>query len=173
MNVLDNLINEERKNYLCFDLLKKLYNEKPSFKRIIDQGFENGEVVGFPEELWNRIDDQNVRGIDSFEQIFKEGYNIGGCTVVSKQLSYSFDSCTLCSGLLPLIEGTKNSPIGEHSWMQSGGIIYDTTLMLCLTNTIAEQLGYQKEVEYNPHTSNIYMATYEFTNDPSFKTKKR
>ena len=57
--------------------------------------------------------------------------------------------------------------------MQSGGIVYDTTLMLCLTNTIVEQLGYQKEFEYDPHTSNIYMATYEYTNDPSFKTKKR
>ena len=172
MNVLDNLINEERKNYLCFDLLKKLYNEKPSFKRIIDEGFENGEVVGFPEELWNRIDDQNVRGIDSFEQIFKEGYNIGGCTVVSKQLSYSFRNCTLCSGILPLIAGTKNSPNGEHSWMQSDGIIYDTTLMLCITKPFAEQLGYQKEVEYDPHMSDIYMSTYEFTNDPTFKKSR-
>lgn len=173
MDILDNLINEKRKHYLCFELLKKLYIENSSFKRIIDEGYKNGEVIGFPEELWEKIDDQNIREIDSFEDVFKEGYNIGGCTKVSKQLSYSFKKSKLCSGLLPLIKGTKNSPIGEHSWMESEGITYDTTLMLCMKKEMVSKLGYQKEAEYDPHTSSIYEAAYEFANDPELKSPKK
>ena len=45
MNILDNLINQERKEYLCFDMLKKLYQENETFKKIIDEGYENGEVL--------------------------------------------------------------------------------------------------------------------------------
>lgn len=169
MNSLDILINQDRKDYLCFDMLKQFYNNDPKFKEFIDTGIQEGKIAGFPEELWIAIDNQNVRGLRTFEDVFREGYNIGGCTVVSRQLSYSFPTCTLCSGLLPIIAGTKNSPIGEHSWMTSNGKVYDTSLMLVMDRNYANKLGYQYEAEYNPHQDDIYCATYEFTNDQNLK----
>ena len=169
MDALSFLINEKRKGYLCFETLRELYESNEEFKNIIDEGIQTGEIIGFPEELWIKIDEQNIRGLDTFERVFMEGYNIGGCTIVSKQLSYSFTNCYLCSGLLPLIKGTKNSPNGEHSWMMSDNQVYDTTLMIIMSQRIANKLGYQTEAKYNPRESDVYNAAYEFTNDRNIK----
>ena len=171
--MLDNLINQERKDYKCFNLLKELYNTNDEFKQFIDEGVSTGNVEGFQEELWKKIDEQNVMGIDSFEQIFQVGYNIGGCTRVAKQLSYSFRTCELCSGLLPIIKGTKNSENGEHTWITSGNKVYDTTLMIIINSQYAQKLGYITEAHYDPHTSEIYRAGYEFANDPELRGLKR
>lgn len=173
MNSLDVLINKERKGYLCFETLRDLYNNNQEFKKLVDDGIKSGKITGFPEELWVAIDEQNVRGLKSFEDVFREGYNIGGQAVVSRQLSYSFPTCTLCSGLLPLIAGTKNSPSGEHSWMVSDGNVYDTTLMLVIDRDYSNKLGYQYELEYNPGRDPIYNATHEFTNDKELKGGRR
>lgn len=173
MNSLDILINKDRKSYLCFEILKELYNNNPEFKKLVDEGIKEGKISGFPDELWIAIDNQNVRGLKSFENVFRDGYNIGGQTVVSRQLSYSFPTCTLCSGTLPLIAGTKNSPSGEHSWMTSDGLVYDTTLMLVMDRTYSSKLGYQYEMEYDPSEDPIYSATQEFTNDKEQKNGRR
>lgn len=173
MNSLNILIDYSRKDYLCFDVLKELYKNNKYFKEFIDSGIKEGKISGFPEELWEAIELQNVRGLETFEDVFREGYNIGGDAVVSRQLSYSFKNCELCSGLLPLLAGTKNSEVGEHSWMTSDGKIYDTTLMLVIDKSYANKLGYQYEIEYNPHQDPIYEATYEFTNDRELKGNKQ
>lgn len=166
METLNTLINQDRKEYLCFELLKKHYQDNPNFKEIIDTGLKEGTVSGFGEDLWLAIDNQNIRGLKSFEDVFREGYNIDGSTVISRQLSYSFPSCTLCSGLLPMLEG-------QHCWMTSEGKIYDTSLMLVIDRKYANKLGYQYEIEYNPHEDPIYTAVYEFTNDSELKSSKR
>ena len=169
----EKFINQDRKNYLCFEMLRAYYNNDNEFRKLVDDGVRTGKVAGFPEELWQAIDNQNIRGLKSFEDVFRDGYNIGGPTVVSRQLSYSFPSCTLCSGVLPMISGTKNSEMGECSWMVSDGNIYDTSLMLIIDKTYANKFGYQYEYEYNPHNDPIYCATYEFTNNQELRGAKK
>lgn len=171
MNSLDILINKDRKNYLCFEILRELYNENPEFKKQIDDGVKEGKISGFSEELWITIDNQNVRGLKSFEDLFKDGYNIGGQTVVSRQLSYSFPECTLCSGQLPVI--TKNSETPSHAWMTSDGLVYDTTLMLVIDREYSSKLGYQFEVEYDPSEDPMYTTIQEFTNSGEIKSTRR
>ena len=173
MNTLDLIINEQRKDYKCFDMLKEFYQTNEEFKQFIDEGVATGNIVGFSEELWQKIDDQNQIGLDTFERVFQEGVNIGGCTIVSKQLSYSFRTCELCSGLLPLIKGTKNSPVGDHSWMTSDNKVYDTSLMIIMSKPYAQRLGYIPEAHYDPNTSDIYCAAKEFANDPEIKGSKK
>ena len=62
----------------------RCYNE---FRKLVDDDVRTGKVAGFPEELWQAIDNQNIRGLKSFEDVFRDGYNIGGPTVVSRQFS--------------------------------------------------------------------------------------
>lgn len=171
MNSLDILINKDRKNYLCFEILRELYNENPEFKKQIDDGVKEGKISGFSEELWITIDNQNIRGLKSFEDLFKDGYNIGGQTVVSRQLSYSFPKCTLCSGKLPVI--TENSETPEHAWITSDGLVYDTTLMLVIDREYSSKLGYQFEIEYDPSEDPMYTTIQEFTNSGEIKSTRR
>ena len=74
----------------------------------------------FTIELWLKLKNQNLRspGVNSFIDVFAEGYNQGYCTVCAKQVSYSLDTCYLCGGVLPLIKGTINCPDGTHTWIE-------------------------------------------------------
>lgn len=172
MNSLDILINQERKDYLCFDMLKQLYNTNPEFKEFIDKGLKEQKISGFTEELWKAIEAQNIRGLKTFEDVFKDGYNIGGQTVVSRQLSYSFPECTLCTGTLPIVMDSKLIDEETYSWMTSDGYIYDTALMLIMDREYANRLGYQYVIEYDPHQDPIYQETYEFTNNQEIKNAR-
>ena len=85
MNIINELIGEDKFDYKCFDELKRLLNENEYFKNIVIEGYQNGKIFGFPNELWDKIRSQNIRRINSFEDVFKDGANIGYCTVASKQ----------------------------------------------------------------------------------------
>ena len=172
MNILNELIEEDKFDYKCFDELKRLLNENEYFKNIVIEGYKNGKIFGFPNELWDKIKSQNIRRINSFEDVFKDGTNIGYCTVASKQLSYSFNSCFLCGGILPLLKGTKNCLDGSHTWIQYNDYIIDTTLMLIIHLKYAEKIGYIEENKYNPNNDPIYLSAKEFTNDKSLKQSK-
>lgn len=160
-----------REDYKCFDLLKeKLQDEK--FKNIIEKGIREGKITGFTEDMWSLIDNQNVRIISNFTDIFKDGYNIGGCTTVSKQLSYSYDNVYICGGVLDILRGTKNSINGEHTWLEVGNKIIDTSLMLVIDLSLKDDIGYKESNRYNPNTNPIYCATKEFTNDENLKINR-
>ena len=94
---------------------------------------------------------------------------IGYCTVASKQVSYSFNSCYICGGILPLLIGTRNCTDGSHTWIECDGKVIDTTLMLIMSKRYANMLGYIEENRYDPNLDPIYRATKEFTNDSNLK----
>lgn len=171
MNLEKILIDKEKYNYRCFDTLKEKLQQE-SFRKIIEQGVKEGKIKGFTEDIWKKIEEQNIRGIDSFEDVFRNGANIGYCTVASKQLSYSFNNIYLCGGTLPILEGTTNSPDGRHTWILDKNNIIDTSLMLIIDKSYQEKIGYIEENRYNPMIDPIYCATKEFTLDKNLKSKE-
>lgn len=169
MDLLNFLALPDKKDYKCYNVLKKLLEENEEFKQIITEGYMSGKIRGFDEELWNKIRMQNLRKPYSFEDVFKEGANIGTCTVTAKQLSYSFPYCYLCGGVLPLIKGTRNSEDGSHTWMLYNGEVYDTTLMLIMDENYTKKLGYHETRRDNPNKDPKYMSAKDFTNDSGFR----
>ena len=174
---IDNIINyiggEETKDYHCYDTLKKLLLENEDFRATIIKGIQEHKISGFDQELWTKLKNQNLRSpsVNSFVDVFAEGYNQGYCTVCAKQVSYSLDTCYLCGGVLPLIKGTINCPDGNHTWIEYQDKIIDTTLMLIIDSSYKNELGYIEENRYNPNYDQIYSATKEFTNDTTIKKR--
>lgn len=169
MELFNLLVNNEKKEYKCFDILKNLLNENKNFRDIIEEGFINGKIYSFTDDLWNKIHSQNIRRIDNFETVFKHGANIGFCTVASKQLSYSLDNCLICGGVVPILVGTPNSLDGSHTWILHDNKIIDTTLMLIIDVEYANKIGYIEENRYDPCEDPLYMAAKEFTLDKNIK----
>lgn len=169
--MLDLLIDEKRKEYRCFDLLKELYTTNSEFKEAIDNGVRLGKIHGFSEDVWDLIESQNIRVINSFEDVFATGFNIGGCTTVTKQFSYSFDNILICGGDVRFLENTKNSDEkGKHTWMIKDNIIYDTSLMLIIDENYAhEYLGYKELKRDNPSKDRMYNNAREYARDKNLK----
>ena len=170
--ILKSICRKGTESYKCYDVLKHLLTTNESFRRTISNGISEGTIRGFSDELWRKLNDQNLRfrGINNFDDIFKNGFNLGSCTPCSKQVSYSLDNCYICGGTLPILKGTCNCPNGEHTWIEYKGKILDTTLMLDIDSSSI--LGYNEENRYNPNDSDIYCAAKEFANDHSFKKKR-
>lgn len=170
MNVLDFLIDDDKKDYKCFDTLKELVYENEDFRDRLLDGYFSSKVEGFSADVWEKISKQNVRRINSFTDVFVDGANIGYCTVASKQLSYSFDNCQICGGVVPVLAGTKNCEDGSHTWLVFDGKVYDTTLMLIIDEKFAkESLGYREENRYDPNRDRYYSAAKEFTLDSNLR----
>jgi len=169
MNIENLLIDESRKDYKCYDELKRILRENKDFKDVIENGYFKGNITGFTDEIWEKIQSQNIRRIDSFEDVFRDGANIGYCTVAAKQLSYSYDNCYLCGGVLPILKGSKNCEDGSHTWMSVQNKIIDTTLMLAIDEDYAKELGFIEQNRYNPNLDPVYLAAKEFTRDTSMK----
>lgn len=169
--MLDLLIDDKRKEYKCFDLLKELYSTNTEFKELIDNGIKLGKIRGFDENIWNLIHSQNIRSVNNFEDIFVFGYNIGSCTNTTKQLSYSFNHVLICGGDVRFLANTKNSDEkGKHTWMLKDKLIYDTSLMLLIDESFAyECLGYKELRRDNPMSDKFYVASKEFTTDSYLK----
>ncbi|MBQ8892051.1 MAG: hypothetical protein IJ068_04220 [Bacilli bacterium] len=172
MKILNELISSERSNYKCFDLLKKLFIENTEFRNIIIEGTMNHKIFGFTDELWTKIHDQNIRGIDNFESVFRDGANIGYCTVAARQLSYSIDNPYICGGTVKYLINTPNSIDGSHTWILNDNYIIDTTFMLIIDKEYANKLGYIEENRYNPNIDPIYNAAKDFTLDTALKRKR-
>ncbi len=160
-------------NYKCYDTLKELLKKDAHFRELIISGVAEGKIEGFNQELWQRLDEQNLRspGVNSFVDVFSSGANQGYCTVCAKQVSYSLDTCFLCGGVLPILKGTVNCPDGSHTWIEYGNKIIDTTLMLIIDTSLKDMVGYIEENRYNPNYDQVYSAAKEFTNDASLKKR--
>ena len=171
MDWIELLIDEDKKGYKCYSELIRLLCENKNFRETIVLGIKEGKIRGIDEKLWEKIRFQNIRRINSFEDVFIEGANIGYCTVAAKQLSYSLDSCYLCGGTLSILEGTKNCEDGSHTWILYNNEVIDTTLMLIISKDYIEKVGYKEENRYNPNCDLIYLAAKSFTNDNSIKSK--
>ena len=68
------VINEERKDYGCYKILRDLVENNPDFRKKLQEGIAQGKIYGFNEDVWEKIALQNIRNIDSFETVFKKGY---------------------------------------------------------------------------------------------------
>ena len=169
--MLDKLIVKGTENYKCYDILKDLYANNPEFKKIVDEGIESGKVSGFSQELWDKLDMQNIRsrGVNSFCEVFRDGANLCYCTVCAKQVSYSLDNPYLCGGTNKFLIGTVNSPDGRHTWIENENKIIDTTFMLVISKDYVKYFGYTLENRYNPNIDPIYVNAKEFTNDKSLR----
>lgn len=174
IEILDNLYGK-RKNYQGLAEMIRLLNDNENFKNLIIEGIKNNQISGFPEELWEKINRQNIRGISNFTEVFSRGLNIDRCTIAAKQLSYSFSDCLIAGGTLKYL---IDSPLakekdGRHTWVICNNKIFDTTLMLVINNGFAKNFGYDMENFYNPNLDSIYGSAKEFTNDYSLCSNKR
>lgn len=169
MEVIELLREESRKDYKCYNLLVTLLKENSEFKKIITDGVLNGLITGYTSDIWEKIHKQNIRGIDNFEDVFRDGANIGYCTVAAKQLSYSFNNCVLCGGVVSYLENTPNCKDGSHTWLVVNGKIIDTSLMIIIDELYSKKLGYVEENRYNPMVDPFYVAAKDFTLDENLK----
>lgn len=164
--ILKLVIDEKRRDFKCFEMLKHYYNTNPEFASFVREGVLSGKITGYSDDLWNKMASLNVRNPINFEEAFGEGYNIGNCTKFSRYLSYCFSYPHICGGTLPLIKGSINSKNGEHTWISYGGKIYDTSLVLIMDEEYAKQgLQYNEENRYNPNSSAVYAAGKEYATD--------
>lgn len=170
---IDKFIDERYREYKGFDFIKKISQNNPEFAETLEKALFNGKAEFFGEEIFEALDEQNHRIIPSTVDIFREGYNVGGCTTCSIQLSYAFNHCNICGGTLSPIIGTKNSPEGEHTWVVKDKKVYDTSLMLIFDEGLAPEFGYNMENSYNPNIDPIYRSAKHFTNDKNLRRKEK
>lgn len=161
-------------DWKCFDTLKVLLNSNEEFRKVISEGISTKEITGFGEELWEKLDKQNMRSseINSLLEVFRDGHNQGRCTVMAKQVSYSLNNCYICGGELPILKGTVNCPDGSHTWIEHKGYIIDTTLMLCINNNLVKEIGYIEQNKIDPTKDPLYVVAKETANDPNLRPKK-
>lgn len=169
MDIENLLISEDKYDYKCFYELKKLLKNNEEFKKTVIEGFLEGKITGFTEEMWEKIESQNIRRIASFLDVFRDGANIVYCTVAAKQLSYSYDNCDLCGGVLPILKGSANCEDGSHTWLSVGNKVIDTTLMLVIDDEYAKKIGFDEQNRYNPNVDSVYLAAKEFACDKSLR----
>lgn len=163
-----NFLYGNRKDYLCFNLIKEKLEYDFEFKKIIEEGIINNKIVGFDEDLWNTINIIKTRTYKSFFDVFKDGMNIGSCTFTSEELSYGFKKVDLVSGIMKYIKGSKSSLNGEHSWIEDDYYIYDTSLLLIIDKSYKDKMGY---VEYRRIDSNFLYQNkmYEIAKEFAFR----
>ena len=146
--------------------MRDLLGSNKEFRDAIIEGIKSGKVAGFSENLWSRVENQNIVGINSFLDVFKEGANLGYCTVAAKQLSYSLpNGCLIAGGVVEYLKGTENSEDGSHTWIVWDKKIYDTTFMMIIDYDFSKKLKYIQENIIDPLKDKYYVERKVFTND--------
>lgn len=119
MEIIDKIIPQGRENYKCYDLIKNILKSNSEFKKVIEEGFNTGNILPFDEELLQKYAELNVRWPYDIDEVLLLGGNIGGCTTMALELSFLFDNSFKCAGILPILQGTKNCEDGRHTWVES------------------------------------------------------
>ncbi len=107
----------------------------------------------------------------SLKTIFKDGYNIGNCLLTSYYVSSILNNSLICTGKVEILKGTKNSPNGDHVWLETEDEIIDTTLMITIPKTHIYSTFYKKESDIVPmfrsedfnYQGEIYQKEYNET----------
>lgn len=89
----------------------------------------------------------------TLKTIFKDGYNIGNCLLTSFYVSSILENPLICTGKVEILKGTKNSPSGDHVWIESDNNIIDTTLMIIMPKTHPYVKYYKKDSDISTHFS--------------------
>ena len=69
MDVLNFLIDDDKKDYKCFDTLRELTQKNEVFRDRLTDGYFSSKVEGFSADVWEKIGKQNIRRINSFTDI--------------------------------------------------------------------------------------------------------
>lgn len=113
--------------------------------------------------------------LDYLGEAYSLGFNIGHCGLTSRYFVRGLENANLYYGILPILAGTKNSPTGNHAWVVFDGMLIDPTLMICVPEDMASELGYipHKIIaqghdkilsDYDTYESEFY----NLNNDPNF-----
>lgn len=89
----------------------------------------------------------------SLKTIFKDGYNIGNCLLTSYYVSSILEDPLICTGKVEILKGTKNSPNGDHVWIETEDYIVDTTLMIRFPKSHRYAKYYKKDADITPNFS--------------------
>ena len=172
---IENLDN----NIKGFSLLKELYRTNQEFRTSINNGIQLGKIRFFGEEEFEKMRLQNyispTPDANTLEDMYIMGYNIGDCKGMSYQLSYSYNNVDVVTGINHFLKGTKNSQQGGHLWLETKAEIIDTSLMLIISVSYKDEMGYQEEYRITSQDlkkSQMYQARKELTNDPYINLKK-
>lgn len=87
----------------------------------------------------------------SLKTIFKDGYNIGNCLLTAYYVATIFERPLICTGKVEILKGTKNSPSGDHVWIEVDDMIIDTTLMVSIPLDSKYAKYYEKYQSITPH----------------------
>ena len=129
------------------------------------------EEFSWDKELQNKI--FQIEFVDghkklSLKTIFKDGYNIGNCLLTSYYVSTIFENSLICTGKVEILKGTKNSPNGDHVWVENEDYIIDTTLMIKLPKKHKYAKYYHKDSCIQPQFSKNDIS---YEDDKYFKEK--
>lgn len=128
-----------------YNLREKLL-EQNSIKSTVEEYKKNSHIQEFDKELWHKISNTDVFFLRDFTEVFEEGLNIGTCGLTTRYLSFLFDDFQIVTGKCEFLKGTKGAQNGEHTWLESGSQIYDTTLLFKMDKEIGYNLfGYASE----------------------------
>ena len=142
------------------DLRKEAISKNPDIEKYL----EIGEIKGFEDfeykkgqTLLEATKETNVESYSSMYELFCRGDHIGYCQPTSRLMGVMLDNPQFHTGVLPCIEGTKNSDDGNHAWVE-GKIngkeyIVDTSTMLVIPVELREKIGY-KDTK-NPYPKDV------------------
>lgn len=143
------------------------------FRNALINGILENKISGIDEETWKKLNELNIIGNGNIEDAFRQGFNIGACTVASKYLSFIFNNCKIAGGTNKFLKDTKNSKEGEHTWVIGpDNKIYDTTFMLIIDQNYSSQIGYDQENIYNPNIDPTYAASKSYATDKNLNVRR-
>lgn len=118
------------------------------------------------------LDENLEENARTLKEIYEKGFNIGHCGLTSRYISRKFDEAKMYYGRAKLLEGTKDSPNGEHSWTIIEDFVVDSTLMLLIPVSEAVKLGYLAEKKL-AYTSARMLSEYEVYDNEYNKEKQK
>lgn len=126
-------MRDEIKNKEFIELI-----EQEKIKKFEDFEYSQGESL---IEATKRL---NINSYSSLFEYLCKGKNKGNCGMTSKLFMLLYgDKIELHEGYMKEMEGTINSPKGQHAWLELGGYIFDTSLLLVIPKRYKEELGYK------------------------------
>lgn len=110
--------------------LKQIYNER-RIQKLIDIGIKLGLIEQYPKELMERLSQHFYCGTP-VSVLLTNNLNLNKCHDRAYALTMGFDDCRYVTGWLPRlgkVYNDPNDPHFEHSWVEDGNYVYDTTLV--------------------------------------------
>lgn len=156
------------------NLLNELL-QNPKFKLVIEKGILTGKITGFSEDFFLKMEKQNCRSYSSLRKIFEDGKNIGTCNQTSTLISYMFNDANLLGGVNSFFVGTPASDDGRHSWLETKNILIDTSLMLFIDKSFAEDMGYKENLRISQsdlRKNKLYTIAKDYACDYSLNQTK-